>query len=402
MKIFAQAALRDFLEGYFYQLKEEIGKEDKNKLLNTNEEEYIDYLVSQYTVEPIILAWDNVHVSDREEMMDAERFPHEFFVSAGERYKKQVISYHIPFTGLPRLLTLAPSTRLMWTAEISISGNTISFDIINWRDDPELIKREAESMINNIKSQLQNVTVEVQQYNTALRQKIEMEFRARKAQHLKQANLLGSLGVPFKKTANVPDTFAIPTVKKKPIIEKPVSSTSPFKPEPALNESVYFDILKICHDAGVEIERHPAIYKGKDEETLRDHFLMVLSPHFESTTGETFNNAGKTDILIRHEGTNVFVAECKFWKGKKAHFQTIDQLLNYLTWRDSKSAILYFIQNQQLDPVLEEIEKSITEHPCFVKDKGKQMQGWFNYRFHLSKDETRVVELAIICFHYPK
>ena len=129
---------------------------------------------------------------------------------------------------------------------------------------------------------------------------------------------------------------------------------------------------------------------------------MVLSPHFESTTGETFNNAGKTDILIRHEGTNVFVAECKFWKGKKAHFQTIDQLLNYLTWRDSKSAILYFIQNQQLGPVLEEIEKSSAEHPCFVKDKGKQAQGWFNYRFHLSKDDTRVVELAIICFHYPK
>jgi hypothetical protein len=297
---------------------------------------------------------------------------------------------------------LAPSTRLLWTAEVGISGNTISFDIINWRDDPEIIKREAEEMISNIKSQLQNVNIEVQQYNAALRQKVEMEFKARKAQHLKQSNVLASLGVSVKKSANVPATFTIPTAKKKPIIEKPSTSSAVFKPEPALNEVVYLDILKICHDAGVEIERHPAIYKGKDEETLRDHFLMVLSPHFESTTGETFNNAGKTDIIIRHEGTNVFVAECKFWKGKKVHFQTIDQLLGYLTWRDSKSAILYFIQNQQLGPVLEEIENSSAEHPCFVKNKGKQMQGWFNYRFHLSKDETRVVELAIICFHYPK
>jgi hypothetical protein len=32
-------------------------------------------------------------------------------------------------------------------------------------------------------------------------------------------------------------------------------------------------------------------------------------------TGETFNHVGKTDILIRHENKNVFVAECKFWGG---------------------------------------------------------------------------------------
>lgn len=40
---------------------------------------------------------------------------------------------------------------------------------------------------------------------------------------------------------------------------------------------------------------------------------MQLTAHFEwaSTTGETFNKAGKTDFLISYENTNVFVAECK-------------------------------------------------------------------------------------------
>src|ERR1700738_805507 len=35
---------------------------------------------------------------------------------------------------------------------------------------------------------------------------------------------------------------------------------------------------------------------------------------------------GKTDILIRKDGKNVFIAECKFWKGEKAFLETIDQI----------------------------------------------------------------------------
>lgn len=87
------------------------------------------------------------------------------------------------------------------------------------------------------------------------------------------------------------------------------------------------------------MERHPSTYAGKDEETLRDHFLMILDTHFESVTGETFNRNGKTDILIRHEKSNVFVGECKFWRSEKSLIKTIDQLLDYLTWRDSKAAV---------------------------------------------------------------
>ena len=45
--------------------------------------------------------------------------------------------------------------------------------------------------------------------------------------------------------------------------------------------------------------------------------LMILSTHFGRATGEIFNLKGKTGILIRHEKSNVFVEECKFWRGEK-------------------------------------------------------------------------------------
>jgi hypothetical protein len=59
-------------------------------------------------------------------------------------------------------------------------------------------------------------------------------------------------------------------------------------------------------------------------------------------TGETFNFQGKTDILIRVDEKNVFIAECKFWKGEKVFIGTIDQLLSYLSWRDTKAAVIVF------------------------------------------------------------
>ena len=57
-----------------------------------------------------------------------------------------------------------------------------------------------------------------------------------------------------------------------------------------------------------------------------------------------FNFQGKTDILIRFEERDILVAECKFWKAK-AFLETIDQLLSYLSWRDTKAALIIFNRN---------------------------------------------------------
>jgi hypothetical protein len=150
-------------------------------------------------------------------------------------------------------------------------------------------------------------------------------------------------------------------------------------------------------------ERLPSVYAGKDEETLRDHLLMVLEPRFQmSSTGETFNKSGKTDILMRHEQKNVFVAECKFWGGAKKHAQTIDQILSYLTFRDSKTAIVYFVDTKEMAAPLKAIEDTTPGHPEYVAFKGRREESWFSYEFHLPGDPGRSVQLAVLCFHLPK
>ncbi len=219
---------------------------------------------------------------------------------------------------------------------------------------------------------------------------------------LRQMNMVKSLGLPVRTAQDVPATFSVPIVKHKVVPEKPHTPKSPYQPEPVMTADIYQSILEICYDFGVEMERHPSVYLDKGEETLRDHFIMQLSPHFQSVTGETFNKHGRTDILVRHEGKNLFVAECKVWQGQKKHQQTLDQILRYLTWRDSKAAVIYFIRNQQLEPVLETIRVATPDHSCFVSTTGEVTRGRYSFRFHLSEDTTRGVDLAVLCFHFPE
>lgn len=130
--------------------------------------------------------------------------------------------------------------------------------------------------------------------------------------------------------------------------------------------------------------------------------LLILEPNFEgAATGETFNKSGKTDILLRHEGKNVFIAELKYWHGKKGFLETISQLLGYLTWRDSKAAVVMFVRNKDFMAVLETAKDSISEHENYLGFVNEQEEGWYSYRFHLNGDKNREVKLAVMLFHIP-
>jgi len=271
---------------------------------------------------------------------------------------------------------------------------------VNWRDSADEIKREADSILKGIRDQYEHVSRDVARFNGQLENEVIKAVQTRKRLLLKQAGLLSSLGVPIRKADNVPQTFSVPAIKKR-IIVKPTAPTTTYVADPTLDQATYEEILRIIDETGKVLERHPSLYEGKDEETLRDHFLMVLTPNFDSVSGETFNKSGKTDILIRHNQKNIFVAEYKFWNGIKAFHEAIDQLLGYLTWRDSKTALVCFIGNKELNPVLKQIQDCTKDHPCHVKHHGNRSESWFNFEFHLKHDSTRGVKVAVLCFHLP-
>src|SRR5258707_69131 len=146
MRVFRDVRLSDFLEARLIDLRDEVEHAEKNYFLNANERQYLDYLVDRYRVEPLVIAFDKATISDAEKMIPGDRFPSDFFVESDEQYPKQVITYHVPFSGDPELLRCRPSSWIGWTETIGISNNAISFEVVNWRDDPEQIRSVADDV----------------------------------------------------------------------------------------------------------------------------------------------------------------------------------------------------------------------------------------------------------------
>jgi len=147
----------------------------------------------------------------------------------------------------------------------------------------------------------------------------------------------------------------------------------------------------------------PATYAKFTEEELRDVLLVHLAPRFEGeTSGETFNKGGKTDILIRYEGRNVFVAECLIWNGQAYYLSKISQLLGYLTWRDSKAAIVVFVHNKDFSKVLAAVENAMPRHEQFARLVDRPDSAWTNYVVQLPDDSGREVKVAVLLVHLPK
>ena len=314
--------------------------------------------------------------------------------------------YHLPYIGNHvYLLECSPTHEyLMWTTEVFLDNQCLCFEVVSLRDNAKEIKRKAQEIINNLKIQHEYLMSEVDRFNDSLPTVVKQLFQERKQRLLKKNKMVASLGVPVKKREDLPATYAIPTPEfRKSVNVEPQVTEVGYEREPTLAEPVYQDILQMIHDLGKGFEQLPSTYLDKGEEDLRDYIRLFLGLHFEgSTTSETFNKTGKTDILIQYENSNAFIAECKFWNGKKGYLKTITQLLGYLTWRDSKAAVVMFVRNKDLSSVLQNAEEAAPNHSNYLGFVDKKADTWFNYRFHINDDPNREVKLGVLFFHIPE
>jgi hypothetical protein len=220
---------------------------------------------------------------------------------------------------------------------------------------------------------------------------------------MKEQGFVASLGYPIKEASGVPTTYAVAEVKRKVVIQRPVATTTPFTPEPALDMGNYEAILKIISDMVLVMERSPHAFENMKEEDLRQQFLVPLNGHFEGqATGETFNYEGKTDILIRSEGKNIFIAECMYWKGEKSLLEKIDQLLGYASWRDTKVAVLVFNRATDFTTVVSQIPDVVKKHKNFKRQLEYKSETGFRFILHHKDDRNRELTLTVLAFNIPK
>lgn len=165
----------------------------------------------------------------------------------------------------------------------------------------------------------------------------------------------------------------------------------------------YEGILTLIKNLSLVIERNLHTFVSMAEPDIRNIILVLLNAVYEGTaTGETFNGSGKTDIILRHEGQNLFIAECKFWQGKKELTDAINQLLGYITWRDTKTALIIFNRNKDLTSVLQKIQEAIKEHKCYKREIGSSETTIFRYQFCRPDDTNKEFFLAVLVFEVPE
>lgn len=403
------APFYNYIAGLDERLLKEINTQSENYILNVNIDDYAEHLASNYSLDIPELHFDKVYVDSVERDIPASKFPrHDLFYIEEKYYKKEVIIYHLPYTGDIGILQYRPNPWNSSTIEVAVNNklSCLLIEVINFYNDPEKIKQAYNQTLHIISGNYEHLRSNCNAYNNDLLFTAKQAIENRRKKLLAKNDLMSSLGVPIKKREDVSQTFSVPkpVLREKVIINKPVVKDATYKPEPTLDEDNYREILKIISDVGHNLERMPSTYKGKGEEDIRDNILIILDPQFElgSASGETFNKSGKTDICLRYDSSVVFIAECKYWKGEKAFLKTIDQLLGYLTWRNSKVAIINFVQNAEFTDVLNKVKSSITTHLNYLKHTGDQSDTWFNYKFHLNGDRNRELDLAVISFHLPK
>lgn len=387
------------------KILEEIKNYHVNKLLNTPLDDLAEYFKKKYWVKVPILFEDKIVADQREVQIDVSHDPMRFIPDRSRPFyiTGTEIEIVIPFEGDAEAFNVQPSTFTFSPPKADIKGNTLIIRIQGVDLTTEKVKSQIDRTISDIKKYLENLRRDVKQFNESLFSKARSAIEQRRKKLLKDQSLVAGLGFPLMERADAPKTYVTPDIRRKITPPAPLASSEPYEPEPVLDMEHYEHILNVIENMALVMERSPSAFVDMDEESLRTHFLVQLNGHFEgAATGETFNYTGKTDILIRVGGKNIFIAECKFWGGPKKLTETINQILSYSSWRDTKVAVIIFNKNKNFSAVLDSIPSTIENHQNYKKSISQISETRFRYVMSHRNDPSREILLTVLIFDVPK
>lgn len=382
-----------------------IGSKNGDQLLNSSTEDLAKYYADEFSVEVPELDYDNVTVGQREAQIDVSHDRSRYFSdNSGPHYiTGTAVDVEVPFSGDSEVFKIQPTTYTLNPPRGYISGGVLQFTIQGTGLTGEKVQDAIKSRLNSIEEYLGNLRSTATPLNDTLPGIAKAQIEGRKQKLLADRSLVAGLGFKMRERPGATSTYTAPEVRRKISPRPPVASSAPYKPEPVLQEAEYKHILGILENMVKVMEQSPAAFSKMDEESLRTHFLVQLNGHYEgNATGETFNFEGKTDILIKAEGKNIFIGECKFWKGEKAHLETIDQLLGYLSWRDTKTAVLVFNRNKSFSDVLEKITAATLTHPHCKKLIRQESETSWSYLFSQPEDSNRETTVTVQVYNVPE
>jgi hypothetical protein len=244
--------------------------------------------------------------------------------------------------------------------EINISDTHISFAYektlqeMEQEGAKESLLKTLDHDLKNIRAGIEYCNRDVISFNASLRANALARLQEKRKKVESYFSVASMFELPVSKT-----TYAETHIPLKRNIS-PISQVYDRQSVYCINDRDYKDILLTIKHTGSTYERTPSSYKSMHEEDLRNTLLASLNATYKGdATGEAFRNKGKTDICIEFDNRAAFVAECKMWTGQKDVTLALDQLVSYLTWRDCKTALIYFVRRNDFMRILSTAETAL-------------------------------------------
>ena len=406
--LFSAGELRKALEAAKTRLREEVLNAPEDYLLDVDLDEWVQHLAANHLIEPLVLRREEMYFEDLGEVQVDVRYDHSLRAISDMSRPAYVVGraaeLHVPFSGEPELLRLRPN---MFGPGLP-RGRIENFEIVkyySWPTDtarPDL-DAHANELLNAVEQWIGWSLGSVVSYNDELAGIARRTIVDRRRRVLVDHTHLDDIGIPVRRRGDAPKTYAAPGIVRRAPPAPVAKPAAPRASEPTMVGTLYEHTLGLIRSWGKAVERTPAPYINAEEETLRDALLPMLNSHYEgAATGETFNASGKIDILIRIEDRSLFIGECKWWSGPAGFGEALDQVFSYTTWRDTKLALIFFVDRKDPTAVVEKVRGLLGAHELFVEwgEAGDERELHATMRW--PGDESITAQLHVFFVHLPK
>jgi hypothetical protein len=371
-----------------------------------NPDEWTDYLVRKWGMEPIVLD-ESRSVQLVEVERDHVQRGYDIYSDSGPGTVRRVTSVRVEVP-----VVSSDTIREIWRHHLAPNTFHMSeYPEFDYDDSRGIFSLTVQPGAAEVRSATDRIRSSVRAYNES----IESEtggFRAevvrrvgtkrsRVAQKHKDLDALAAeVGIPLVKKVDAATVIpAAPKVRTRiaPILPPPSRPQT----RPILEADKFEAILQILDNGCRQFERTPQAFLALTEEGLRDILLGNLNAVFEGAAGgETFQGVGKVDIHLRISQGEIFLAELKFWGGPDSLREVVGQLRTRLTWRESFGVALVLSRNAGFAEVLQSVQSTIPELEGFVKGSLQQLAtNHFAARFAIPSDAARRANIRVLAYN---
>ncbi len=384
---------------YYFEVKKRIKDDIKSKpdsyIISVNQEEYIDYLLEEFGLQ--IIKIDN----SRKTTMEKVRRTKPMLGKLDQEIQLEIVFARIDIPVIPndqiaQIYKLLPSSFSLTHPKVSYTNGWISTEV-------PASDTEVKNVISEIKSDIEVRNKDIKQYQQEARLYAKELLQNRKSQFENEDALFQAISkkvsVPLKQKEDF--STVIPTILR---YSEKIKAIAPPKAQPPMEYSLKRDefntILNLIDNCCLFFERTPQTFAKLKEEELRNVILSSLNIVFEGDAiGEAFSKLGKTDLFLKINKGGVFIAECKFWNGPVALKNTVQQILGYLTWRDSFGVIILFVKRRNFTNIINEIIPNVEKISSYSKGIEKLNDSQFKAFHHMPEDDMKLVEIHYLLYN---